>query len=116
MTLPLQVKHSEFDEYCHWSFPDDDKGGEPSYMMARRLKPKTQRHAPTHDSVIERSRSRTVEERPPVVPSGKRAAFIKAIEEAKAIEAAKKQEWADSAWHCVEVCGRTSHNRHMTVT
>ena len=35
------------------------------------------------------------------MPSGKRAAFIKAIEDAKLREK-RKQEWADSAWVVVE--------------
>ena len=32
-----------FDEYSHWTFPDDDPAkAEPSYMMARRLRPQRQ--------------------------------------------------------------------------
>jgi hypothetical protein len=39
----LLVKPEEYDvdEYCHWTFPDDDPSkAEPSYMMARRLQRK----------------------------------------------------------------------------
>ena len=35
---------ADVDEYCHWTFPDDDQAsGCPSYMMARRLKPMSER-------------------------------------------------------------------------
>ena len=69
----------EYEEYCHWTFPDDDPAaadGEPSYMMARRLKPKAERTAPAPASVLARTAALLVDTRPPVQPSGSRAAFI----------------------------------------
>ena len=109
------------DEYCHWTFPDDNPAtAQPSYMMARRLKPFGARAPATGaatgavaaaetaaaagdcgPSIMERSQLLLQEDRPPVRPSGKRAAFIKAIEEAEAAEEARKKAWADSAWHVV---------------
>ena len=72
-------------------------------MMARRLKPASERGgAPSADSVLARSAPLMVEARPEVVPSGKRAAFIQAIAEAKAAEDKRKQEWAERAWYVVE--------------
>ena len=101
----LLVQPSEYqcDEYCHWTFADDDqKQGEPSYMMARRLKSKAERTAEhASDSAITRSQPLLVDKRPAVQPAGKRAAFIKAIEDAKEERKRRKQEWADSAWHIV---------------
>ena len=48
-------------------------------MMARRLKPMSQRGAPPAAStILERSRPLMLDERPPVQASGKRAAFIQA--------------------------------------
>lgn len=43
-----------------------------------------------------------VEERPAVRPSGPRAAFIEALQNAKAAEEARQKEWAEQAWHVVE--------------
>ena len=101
----VQIKQPEYiyDEYCHWTFPDDDPAlAEPSYMMARPLKPFSQRTAePGADSVTERSKALMVDERPPVVPSGKRAAFIQALVDAKAAEERRKMEWEQQAWHVV---------------
>ena len=51
----LQTNRAElaFDEYCHWTFADDDPAkGEPSYMMARRLKPIDERGPPSSSSRI----------------------------------------------------------------
>ena len=88
--------------YRHWSFPDDDPAlSEPSYMMARRLKPMAERSAeapPSEDSILERSRELMAEERPAVVAGGARATFIKALEDEKAAEEARQKAWADSAW------------------
>ena len=102
--LLVRPSRYHFDEYCHWTFADDDQTkGEPSYMMARRLKPKSERRAPAADGVLSRSHHELlVEQRPDVVPSGKRAAFIKAIEDAKLAREKRRQEWADSAWVVVE--------------
>ena len=100
----LQVKPIEydFDEYCHWSFPDDNPAlAEPSYMMARRLMPKAERRPRGEGAASARAEALLRGERPPVKPSGKRASFIQAIEDKKAEEARRKQEWADSAWHIV---------------
>jgi GNAT superfamily N-acetyltransferase len=99
----LLVKPSQyrFDEYCHWTFADDDQTkGEPSYMMARRLKPIAERKStPEASSTLAVSRANLlVEERPPVTPSGKRAAFIQALEDAKLAKERRRQEWEDSAW------------------
>ena len=70
---------THFEEYCHWSFPDDDpRHGQPSYMMARRLKPRAQRKPPSPSSTAGRSEAKLVgglDERPAVQPSGKRAAY-----------------------------------------
>ena len=71
---------ADVDEYCHWTFPDDDQAsGCPSYMMARRLKPHSERVAmcppeETTDasSVLERSRRLLVRERPSIQPSESR--------------------------------------------
>ena len=94
-----------FEEYCHWSFPDDDpRHGQPSYMMARRLKPRAQRGPPSPSSTAGRSEAKLVgglDGRPAVQPSGKRAAYVQAIAQAKEERARKRQEWADSAWHVV---------------
>ena len=70
--------------------------------MARRLKPFPKRPAsPSCSSFLALSETLLVERRPTVVPSGKRAAFIKAIEDAKAEEKRKRQEQAKRAWHVV---------------
>ena len=100
----LQIRHVEYesDEYCHWTFPDDNpEHAEPSYMMARRLTPHSKRRPPEPDSIIERSKKIMLDERPPVRPSGKRAAFIQAIEDAKAAAEQRKATLAASAWHQV---------------
>ena len=48
----------DFDEYCHWTFPDDDPSkSAPSYMMARRLKPAAERDSAA-DSAPSSIRSR----------------------------------------------------------
>ena len=80
---------------------------EPSYMMARRLRPRSERaaagagesagagagagasRAPGATALASRALMR--EARPEVVASGKRAAFIRVIEEAKAAQAAKEK-------------------------
>ena len=69
---------AEVDEYCHWTFPDDDQAsGCPSYMMARRLKPVEER-VPIRPlsqppvTTIERTRHLLVRERPPITPSDSR--------------------------------------------
>ena len=68
-------------------------------MMARRLKPMSERGPPPASSVLRRSQDELLlETRPPVMPSGKRAAFIQAIEDAKLARERRKQEWEDSAW------------------
>lgn len=73
------VGRYDYDEYCHWTFPDDDPAqGVPSYMMARRLKPHSERtafrkNASAKDaSVIERSLPLLLESRPAVTPSPSR--------------------------------------------
>ena len=95
----------DFDEYCHWTFADDDPNkSEPSYMMALRLRPLAKRAADAamREEVIAKSEALLVPERPVVVPSGRRATFIKALEEAKAEADARQKEWANSAWHVVK--------------
>ena len=101
--LHTNIPELIFDEYCHWTFPDDNPAlAEPSYMMARRLKPVSERTStPSADSRIERSKPLMVDARPTVVPAGARAPFIEAIEAKKAAAAKLRQEWADSAWHVV---------------
>ena len=94
----------EYEEYSHWTFPDDDPSAqEPSYMMARRL---ARRDAggprPARAATLETSAPLMREARPAVVPGGKRAAFIRAIEERKKADAAARQAWADEAWHVVQ--------------
>ena len=75
--LQTKAAEYEFDEYCHWTFADDDPAkGEPSYMMARRLKPAAERGPPAPTSTLARSEALLIDARPPVLPSGKRAAFI----------------------------------------
>jgi len=83
----------DYDEYCHWTFPDDDPAqGVPSYMMARRLKPQNERtpfralkNTSAKDaSVIERSLALLMPSRPAVTPSASRAAIFERIAKAKA--------------------------------
>ena len=49
---------------------------------------------------ISSSQGLLVEERPRVAPSGKRAAFIQAIADAKAADEKRRAEWFNQAW-CV---------------
>jgi hypothetical protein len=103
----LQIRRAEYDsaEYCHWTFPDDDPAQvEPSYMMARRLKPRANRGTHVVGGALERWQSLMLAERPPVRPNGKRAAFIQAIEDAKAATEERNLEREETAWHQV---GRT---------
>ena len=51
-----------------------------------------------------------LEERPAVRPSGKRAAFIQAIEDAKAAADERARAWCDSAWHVVQESAVPSHD------
>jgi hypothetical protein len=93
----------EFDEYCHWTFPDDDPSkSEPSYMMARRLTPTSERGgASASCPLMEAARGLLLDERPTVQPSGRRAEFIKKLADEKAAEEARKAAWAETAWHQV---------------
>ena len=106
----------EYEEYSHWTFPDDDPSAqEPSYMMARRLSRRGGDGGsgggdggdgggtgPARVGTLASSAPLMREERPEVQPSGKRAAFIRAIEERKKADAAARQAWADEAWHVVQ--------------
>ncbi|KAL1519508.1 hypothetical protein AB1Y20_023024 [Prymnesium parvum] len=67
---------TEFEEYCHWTFPDDHSTAEPSYMMARKLRPPSERAPPSPTSTLARSQLLLVDERPPIKPSGKRAQYL----------------------------------------
>ena len=80
----------ELTEYCHWTFPDEMKMGEPSYMMAKRLKPFKDRKpiGSEKGSVIERTKALLVRERPAIVPSESR----KMVFERMAKEKAEKEE------------------------
>ena len=98
---PAKLEY-EFDEYCHWTFADDDQSkSEPSYMMARRLKAHEARSPIDCSPAIVSSKEILLEERPAAKPAGPRAAFICALEERKAAEEAAQKEWQDSAWHKV---------------
>lgn len=106
----LQIRRAEYDsaEYCHWSFPDDDPAqAEPSYMMARRLRPRERRGTPVPGGALERLQPLMLAERPPVRPSGKRAAFIQAIEDAKIATDERRRVLEESAWHQVCRYGRS---------
>ena len=102
----------EVDEYVHWTFPEDDPAqAEPSYMMARRLRPRSERAAAGEGknesagsvagagagtskaagATAAASQQLMRDARPEVVASGKRAAFIRVIEEAKEAQAAKEK-------------------------
>jgi hypothetical protein len=108
----LQIRRAEYNsaEYCHWTFPDDDPAqAEPSYMMARRLKPQEHRGTPAAGGVLERIEPLLLAERPPVRPSGKRAAFIQAIEDAKAAVDERRRLLQESAWH--QVCAVVAEQR-----
>ena len=90
----------DFAEYAHWTFPDDDPAQrEPSYMMARKLKPKAERTplcAPDAPpvTVIERTRQLLVKRRPEVVPSESRRAIFERIQQARQRQAELAQEAA----------------------
>ena len=96
----------------HWTFPEDDPAqAEPSYMMARRLRPRSERAAAGEGknesacsvagvgagtskaagATAAASQQLMRDARPEVVASGKRAAFIRVIEEAKEAQAAKEK-------------------------
>ena len=92
--LQLSGIDMDFDEYCHWTFPDDDPAlAERSYMMARKLKPSSERTAEhAEDSVLVQTKDRLlVAERPEVVPSAKLAPIFEKLKAEKArYEAAKE--------------------------
>lgn len=87
---------ADVDEYCHWTFPDDDQAsGCPSYMMARRLKPMSERKplcplaetSASSSSILERSRALLVAKRPPITPSESRRDIYERMVAAEAAKA-----------------------------
>ena len=80
----------ELSEYCHWTFPDDDASSqEVSYMMARRLKPPSERRPvcarnEVARSVLEKTRALLVRDRPTIVPSPSRMPLVERLERERA--------------------------------
>ena len=99
--LLLRGPEADFEEYQHWSFPDDDpEAGCPSYMMARRLKPTHERRdvrESTDDpsSIIERTKALLVPERPPLIPSPSRLAIFDRARRASERAAAAREAAAN---------------------
>ena len=95
----------DISEYCHWTFPDDDAStAPPSYMMARRLKPfservevgsakarpvkagvgkPNQKKLAIQPSTLEKTRQLLAPERPRVVPSESRRLIFEKLREAE---------------------------------
>ncbi|KOO28307.1 hypothetical protein Ctob_004251 [Chrysochromulina tobinii] len=79
--LTAGVDGQKDEEYCHWSFPDDESPDEPSYMMARKLKPAHERKAggaQAPATTLEQAKRLLVAQRPTVVPVPGRQAVVEA--------------------------------------
>ena len=122
------------DEYTHWSFPEDESFEEeahPSYMMARRLKPPSQRRdhnnaAPTaaeaeDPDVLTRSLPLLVSRRPSVQPSRANpelAAIVGGVEAARAEAEARGQRAPPAQLFdkVVRIQGETRHEYWCVLT
>ena len=98
--LTAGVAGYEDDEYCHWSFPDDESPDEPSYMMARKLKPAHAREAGgalAPATTLEQAKRLLVAQRPTVVPVPGRQAVVEAARRRTAARVAAAEAGAAGA-------------------
>uniref|UniRef100_A0A7S4B4E2 LysM domain-containing protein n=1 Tax=Chrysotila carterae TaxID=13221 RepID=A0A7S4B4E2_CHRCT len=75
--LLVSGSEREFEEYCHWTYPEDDNSNNcPSYMMALKLKPHAERVSKSAQQLVAAMEAISVSERPVAQPSGKRKSLL----------------------------------------